>query len=337
MKQWFHAKLEGSYVGAPSVAQAGAGSRCRLQIYRAVLQDLRWIDEPPDGQPLRSSARVLWQAQIEHAHVTGVRGPGTLYEGPICDVLVQGVHLDHPTEHAGRRYGRITGRATGWLELPPPPAPPEITVQQQAVESRTAFLYAQQSAASESADPLTAPLPRDGSDVDVTHETPAADLARAETDVKPRPPTQLPAVALAVGLGVVLLIASGLFGIALWTLFVAPTLVARRFFQDVLRDSAFLRGVGVALVVLQLVCATTLLRNFSSSCPEPELWPVLVTVLLLFPAGVLPARSPVMVGMVSLALALAGASPVRSEQCAPSTRSSSVREPSAGPQPAWEP
>ena len=51
--------------------------------------------------------------------------------GPIFDLRLGSVELTHPTEHAGRAYGRIVGNAVAWLDLPDPPAPPEVSVREE--------------------------------------------------------------------------------------------------------------------------------------------------------------------------------------------------------------
>jgi hypothetical protein len=307
VKRWFCANLEGSYVGTGPRAAAGPARRYRLQVYRAVLRDLAWIDAPNEqaAAPIAQSeaSPTLSQAQVDQAHVAGVRGPGTWYEGPIFDVRVSSVQLTHPTENKGRAYGRILGSAIGWLELPPPPEPPPVVVSEVDAEAKAdpppvlhGVVY--------SASPLELASAVDEPATDASG--PARVPASSQTTGSAHGVGLLPLVALTTLVGLGLFVACGALSLGLWALFMLPTLVARKLFVGVLGDSVFVRGVGYGLIAVQWSCVSPLLSHaWQSGCPELQLLPLLGAVAVLFPAGLLSSATPITCTAVGLALVLA--------------------------------
>lgn len=342
MIRWFRASLEGSYSGVlnPSVP-ATLGRRYRLQVYRAALRDLRWTDAPPEPSAPSADANALWQARIDHAHLAGVRGPGTWYEGPIFDVSIRSVQLTHPVERSGRSFGRIVGEAIGWLELPPPPAAPEVVVSEASVamavagESTTDKPALQgtvftQEKPTEAAD---APAP-EASDVlralDTVSdpEAPAAVSGDGTTKAVRRIPALLPVVAFVALVGIALGVGSGALACGLWALFMLPTLLARRLFSGVVRDSGFIRGFGFVLMALQLMCVSALVSQaWQTGCPVFSLWPALGVVLVLFPAGLLPSAWPFTCSALGLALVLATLGRPPDARCTPAKPQNAAVQP----------
>ncbi|HKP64253.1 MAG TPA: hypothetical protein VJV78_46270 [Polyangiales bacterium] len=326
MNRWFTAQLEGSYVGESHEKAPPHGERRhQLRVYRAALRDLRWVD-PPAAPEERSKETVLRQSRVDHAHVAGVRGPGTWYEGPVFDLLIRGVELTHRTEHEGRPYGRIVGAAVGWLELPPEPVQPEVIVSEQTApaapapppEPLAATVYRRAPAASAvSGEPASPP------------ETTAAPEPEEEAELPEvpepvTPPTAkqtmlLPLTAAVVVVGLGLIIGCGPAAAGLWALFMLPTLVARRLFLGVLRDGGFIRGFGYACIALQLFCVSQLVSSaWATDCPKLALWPMLGVIAVLFPAGLLPSIIPLSCNAIGLALVLAAFGQSPSGSCADS-------------------
>ena len=350
MIRWFRAQLEGSYVGKPGATKGPAGSRrYRLQVYRAALRDLTWLDPPSTNadasEPVPGvEPGTLWQSQIDHAHLAGVRGPGTWYEGPIFDVRIREVCLAHPTDSRGRAYGRISGSAVGWFELPPSaahvlvpveaPAAPELATPQGAVYVASgAAAEAQSGEGAQTARASTDGVSSDGAVQEATPDvgsTAAPSSASGALDggmslpstVAPtrassrRFPAHLPLSALVVALGLGLAITSGGVAVGLWTLFLVPTLVARRLFGEVLRESGALRGVGFGLIVLQIWCASSVVSQLlASGCATTAFLPALAVVLVLFPTGLLPTAWPLAFSVTSLAVVLAAFANLETTRC----------------------
>ncbi|MET0387300.1 MAG: hypothetical protein ABW321_15130 [Polyangiales bacterium] len=312
--RWFRGQLEGSYVGLPQVAAAGPARRFRLQVYRAALRELQWIEPVPEVQAPGVEPGTLWQAQIDHAHLAGVRGPGTFYEGPVFDVRIRSLVLTHPTEHGGRSYGRIVGEAVGWLELPPPPAAAPVQVVERSLAEAPRAEPLEGSVYTDVAATLSgAAGPGDdagrvaGGSVAVDGDAEAA----AEGGKGTRPTRRAPFANYALGvllplIALVLALASGALPAGLWVVLMLITLGARKLFGGVLRDSGFIRGCGYAAVVVQWLCSASLLPLLAGHCAQPTWWRALICVLLLFPSGLLPATAPLATSAVALALVLAG-------------------------------
>lgn len=374
--RWFCAHLEGSYVGQPGATLGPVGSRrYRLQVYRAALRDLAWLETPSnDGDGGRPAEPVvapelgtLWQAQVEHAHVAGVRGPGTWYEGPIFDVRICEVQLSHPTESRGRAYGRIVGSAVGWLDLPPPAAhvlaPVEAVAAVQPVASGVVYVAPAASAdarstidsagddvpasdeaavpsgasdeASQGAD-VAGPLAV-GGEAAAAAETPSAEASTALPSAAearvPRYPAHLPLVAWVIALALGLALTSGGFAVSMWLLFMVPTLFARRLFGGVLRDSGAMRGVGFGLIALQILCASSVVSSLTESgCATTAFWPALAVVLVLFPTGLLPSAWPLAFSALGLTVVLAAFANGETTRCQSTagTHAGVVRVPTQG-------
>ncbi|HKU41186.1 MAG TPA: hypothetical protein VJR89_23650 [Polyangiales bacterium] len=286
MNRWFEARLEGNYVGEPSTGEA---RRQRLRVYQAALRELRWIEAPPAA----AEGPVLRQERIERAHVAGVRGAGSWYEGPLFEVVIRGPKFSHPLEKDGRSYGRVVGEAVGWLALPPEPETPVVEVREQAAPEA----------------PLMAAVYRE------PKQAPDRDLLEPEPEPEPeiRSTTQpraashlLPLSAFTAAVGLALFVTGGGAPLGLWTLFMLPTLLARRLFLGVLRDGGFLRGFGYASIALQVFCVSQLVSSaWASGCPKLALLPMLGVIALLFPAGILPSILPLCCNALGLALVLA--------------------------------
>jgi hypothetical protein len=128
-----------------------------------------------------------------------------------------------------------------------------------------------------------------------------------ETETRvPRYPAQLPLIAWVVALGLGLAITSGGFALGMWLLFLVPTLCARHLFAGVLRESGAMRGVGLGLIALQIVCASSVVSNLTASgCATTAFWPALAVVLVLFPTGLLPSAWPLAFSALGLTVVLA--------------------------------
>ena len=342
MMRWFRASFEGSYVGTDARVAPSGGRRHKLQVYRAALRDLVWAD-PPDTEPPwpieaeATASRAFYQAQVDQAHVTGVRGPGTYYEGPVFNLRVWDVQLSHPTQNKGRAYGHMRGQAVGRLELPKEPEPPEVIVHEVTAPAAPldaalfkphtdSGVHATRASAAGDHETDTAQdhnaARADGehatralTDARNTRELDTSSAADAERDAlsdaeqTAAPDAQsgslLPLTALVVVIGLGLFVACGVFPLGLWALFMLPTLAARKLFRGLLGDSAYVRGFGYALIVVQVLCISPLLsRAWSGGCPSFSLLPMLGAIAVLFPAGIMASSAPITCTSVGLALVL---------------------------------
>jgi hypothetical protein len=140
-----------------------------------------------------------------------------------------------------------------------------------------------------------------------------------------RYPAQLPFIAWVVALGLGLAITSGGFAVGMWLLFLVPTLLARRLFGGVLRDSGAMRGVGFGLIALQIVCASSVVSNLTASgCATSAFWPALAVVLVLFPTGLLPSAWPLAFSALGLTVVLAAFANGETTRCTRTANAVSV-------------
>lgn len=280
--RWFHATLHGDYVGEPANRAKAAGRRHRPRIYRARVEDLTWLPEPPAP----NAEADLWQAQIDEARVAHVLGPGTMYEGPIFEVQLREVQLSAATTHRGRAYGRIRAQVTCALVMPEKPAIPAVKVTLPGAPVRA---------------PKQAPLAAKISQSGAAEPPPGAVMAH---DSQRR----------AVGMrGLLLLVASIVLGLCLhggwlhgvfFALFALPTLLLRWMFGELLQPSRFTR-VATALCSLASLAFVLFAVHLVRTCAPHWWWPALAILALLWPACLLPSALPTAVSLGSWGLMVA--------------------------------
>jgi hypothetical protein len=345
--QWFRGRFEGSYVGTPNgqpfLSPHGAGSHFQLRIYRAAVSDLTLTEPPAEAEP-GAVAQLFRQPQLDDARVYGVRGPGTSYHGPIFDLRISELSFTHLTHKDGRSYGKVTGRAEAWLELPPEPlielpiepyADDEPEPQPELLAARRAAPEAERTrhvppvvskpgaaraTTTEPLDPELDPLPSDAPET-----APAA--ARVADSERP---TALPLFALATAAALGLWASCGAEPALLWVVFMLPTLLCRKLFHGVLGDSQGIRGFGLFLVVVQLACVGVLLESWwSADCKQMLMLPLIGLVAVIFPAGLLPSVGPLLCNAAGLLLVLGVWCGGPSSKCneAPERKPPSVQHP----------
>ncbi|HEY6879795.1 MAG TPA: hypothetical protein VI299_17325 [Polyangiales bacterium] len=312
MIQWICGQLDASYVGMPSTLALPHsdkdGRRYQLNVLRAAVREVRAIAPPEDArapvidpppeepapQPLHPPfvhVASFRQARIDEAHVADVRGPGSYYRGALFDVRVSAVALSYATEKRGRAYGRMTGTVVACVVLPAEPAPERVPastlIQEPLPPAPAGELH----------------VPSAGDD---TSSEPASE-AMAPTPALDTPPRLLPALALCALVCVALALARGALPAVLWSVFMLPTLVARRMLAGVLPDTRGIHIVGAILVVVQLVCTAVLLQSWwSADCHDLPWLPLLGLIATLFPAGLLPSRIPLLCNALCLSAILFG-------------------------------
>jgi hypothetical protein len=318
--QWFRGELEASYVGTPNArpyfGARAAATHYQLSVYRAALKNLERIDPPADAAPAKPGDGTRFrQARVDDALIAGVRGPGTTYQGPVFALEVSEPRFSHAVQKDGRAYGRLSGRAVLYCELPPEPVAPTVVTSVIASE-------AEERAPSE---PLRAELrhaakpasegarPHDAKGAQNVDEAPVRALADPPSDATQVPARIAPrrsdsaaplfALTAAVALG--LWASCGAQPALLWCLFLTPTLVARKLFHGVLNDSPYIRGFGALLAIGQLLCVSTLVSEWwSVPCKELHVLPLIGIVVVIFPAGLLPSVAPLAFNAAGLALVL---------------------------------
>jgi hypothetical protein len=319
--QWFRGELEASYVGTQN-AQPYFGTRpsathFKLTVYRAALKNLERIEPPAeDAAHPEPAAACFQQARVDDALIAGVRGPGSSYQGPVFALRVSEPRFSHAVQKDGRAYGRLTGRAVLYCDLPPEPERPAIetalvTRSEASGEEPLSLRAELRTDAAPSEPSATGSEPRK-QDLDVAkskvdgpdrtldaHQAPLRALPRRTDSAAP-----LFALAAAVALG--LWAGCGAQPALLWWLFLAPTLVARKLFHQVLNDSPYIRGFGALLAIGQLLCVSMLVSEWwSVPCKELHVLPLIGIVVVIFPAGILPSVLPLLFNAGGLALVLA--------------------------------
>jgi hypothetical protein len=328
--QWFRGELEASYVGSPN-AQPYFGTRSsathyKLTVYRAALKNLAQIEPPTPEARAALGANAFHQARVDDALIAGVRGPGSRYQGPVFELQVSEPVFSHAVQKDGRAYGRLTGHAILYCDLPPEPEQPVVetslvTADRGEAAGRPEPLRAElrTETNSTSASTVTAPSQpaqtsmkqtaseRATADAEPTRAAPstAADEKAPTRAVSPRTDSAAPLFALAAAVALGLWASCGALPALLWCLFLAPTLIARKLFHGVLNDSPYIRGFGALLAIGQLLCVSTLVSEWwSVPCKELHVLPLIGIVAVIFPAGVLPSVLPLVFNAAGLALVL---------------------------------
>jgi hypothetical protein len=314
--QWFRGELEASYVGTPNArpyfGARAAATHYQLNVYRAALKNLERIDPPADDAAASAGGATRFrQARVDDALIAGVRGPGTTYQGPVFALEVSEPRFSHAVQKDGRAYGRLSGRAVLYCELPPEPERPAVLTS----------VIASEAEAREPSEPLRAEVrqaaeggrPREtksAQDVDESSlpagKDNASETAQAPARSAPRrTDSAAPLFALTAAVALGLWASCGVEPALLWCLFLTPTLVARKLFHGVLNDSPYIRGFGALLAIGQLLCVSTLVSEWwSVPCKELHVLPLIGIVVVIFPAGLLPSVVPLVFNAAGLALVL---------------------------------
>lgn len=317
--QWFRGSFEATYVGTPMtqpfLSRHGAGEHFQLRVYRAAVHRVALV-APPEAEHLsgaalesESSPNTFFQARIDDARVSGVRGRGGVLYGPIFDVRVSDAKFSHLTYQNGRAYGKLVGTAVGWVELPEEPlveldietGPEPHEGRPPALAARGARKEPAQVAAGTAATADLAGSFDPELDVPDGLTMPARDVGSQAHTRK----STLPLFPLSIVVAIALAIGCGAQPALLWGLFMLPTLLCRKLFHDVLDDSPALRAFGGLLVLVQLCAIAVLLRSWwTSDCKELEVLPMIGLVAVIFPAGLLPSALPLVCNAAGLTLVL---------------------------------
>jgi hypothetical protein len=327
MIQWFRGRIEACYVGVPITAaalQRPGAEHFKPRVYRALVRDVTPIDPPGEGPSENagsaSAGMCFHAARVDSTVISGVRGPGTSFEGPAFDLRIEDASWSRGVRKGERSYGIVTGNVVGYCELPPPPPEPEVETRVVSAEGEAApeqlVGELRQPAAigsdskSNAADAPGAktvhasPLNDDPLDEDALDEDDSAD-APARAKPKQQDSAALPLFSTAAAIAIALWVNSGGAAALLFSVFLLPTLIARKLFHGILRDSNGIRGFGLALMVVQLFCASTLLSAWwSADCHPLQLVPLLGIVVVIFPSGLLPSALPLCFNAAGLALVL---------------------------------
>jgi hypothetical protein len=344
MIQWFRGRIEACYVGTPISAatlQRPGAEHFKPLLYRALVRDVVPIPAPePGASPIdaaspaasgpatagfssraepRASTSAFRAARIDSSVVAGVRGPGSSYEGPVFDVHITDSAWSRGVRKDGKSYGIVTGQVIAYCELPPPPPPPEVAlkVSEPAPAERLSAELQQPSAA------RAAPNTKDGAARATEAATPAngastalADEDDADAELAPEPAparakperedsAALPLFSVAAAIAIALWVSCGGAPALLWSVFLLPTLIARKLFHGVLRDSDGIRGFGIALILIQLFCTSTLVSGWwGEACRPLSLLPLIGIVAVIFPSGLLPSALALCLNAAGLALVL---------------------------------
>jgi hypothetical protein len=290
--------------------------------------------EPSQDAPrARAAERVDFRvARIDSTVIAGVRGPGSSYEGPAFDVRIAEASWSRGVRKDGKSYGIVKGHVVGYCELPPPAPPPELELRvvdaKAEAEAAPQKLVAELRQAAPAAAPeakatrknaapdnaCTAERAEFGSRADPGAST--ADEPEDAEEPVPEPASPrakperedsfaLPLFSIAVAIAITLWVSCGAAPGLLWSVFMLPTLLARKLFHGMLRDSNGIRGFGLALIVVQLFCSSTLLSSWwSADCKPLQLLPLLGIVVVIFPSGLLPSALPLCFNAAGLALVL---------------------------------
>jgi hypothetical protein len=338
MIQWFRGRIEACYVGTPISAatlQRPGAEHFKPHLYRALVRDVVPIAAPGPGAPetdaappapseLASGASAFRAARIDSSVVAGVRGPGSSYEGPMFDVHITDSAWSRGARKDGKSYGIVRGQVIAYCVLPPPPPPPEVSLkltepepaQHLSAELRQASAESAPSTpntndraarATEAAAPVDttkAPLADEAAEDDADAELapePAAPRAKPEREDS----AALPLFSVAAAIAVALWVSCGGAPALLWSVFLLPTLIARKLFHGVLRDSDGIRGFGIALILIQLFCTSTLVSGWwGEACRPLSLFPLIGIVAVIFPSGLLPSALALCLNAAGLALVL---------------------------------
>lgn len=319
VKQWFCGDIEASYYGVPSRVPAASsdsvGRRFRLHIYRAAMLRAEAIDAPVEAAEAASrSEEVFVQQTVEIAHLWGVRGPGTRYEGPIHDVSIERPQTSFHVVKDGKSYGTLRGRARGWVYLPqavtPEPPPPVAQENEIHRADLPMGVVIQESPPENGAVPpaqdqrAPATIARDDSTF-VAASVPDASLD--DVDAKPRrmPASQKaepPYFSLAAAVGLLLWFTCDVEQTWIWCLFMLPTLGMRRLVHEVLPEERGVLAFAAVLILGAALGAGTILAGFGAQqCWKLETAPLVILVACVFLSGIVPYRLPL--GITALAFA----------------------------------
>lgn len=340
VKQYFRGRFQGHYLGAQT---QGADGSCRyqVQIYQGSVHELTFHQAAAEPDPLAASPGSLHQAELRRARLVALPGRGDSYDADLFDLELREPRFGHPARHAGRIYGSVSGTASGWFQLPPPPAPPE------SVEPTTKAAAPQLSRSkgkTVESSPEKAQTSLDAAPVEEPTDD-KEDPAPPELRETPRTLPTIPLAALMVALSLALLVTCDAATVGLWLLFVGPTLVLRRFLRGVLEDSSAMRGIAAFLVLAQLAFTFWVLAEWTTSpCKELHVVPVLGLIALVFLSGILPFTAPFSLNAFCFALVLWSFGSEPGVQCgnkpvaAEVTRPPSVKDPGVprtGPDGRW--
>lgn len=322
MIQWFRGRIEACYVGVPitpAALQRPGAEHFKPRVYRALVRDVTPIDPPADAADGSSPPGTSFHApRVDSTVIAGVRGPGTSFEGPAFDLRIEDASWSG-VRKGERSYGIVTGHVVGYCELPPPPPKPEVETRVVTVEGEAAPQPDQlvgelrqaeapssdgkPSAARTASASATSTEPVASDDDELDEDELAAAPARAKH--KREDSAALPLFSTAAAIAIALWVNSGGASALLFSVFMLPTLIARKLFHGILRDSNGIRGFGLGLIVVQLFCASTLLSAWwSADCHPLQLLPLLGIVVVIFPSGLLPSALPLCFNAAGLALVL---------------------------------
>jgi hypothetical protein len=323
MIQWFRGRIEACYVGTPitaAVLQRPGAEHFKPLVYRALVRDVEMLAAPPEaGAETSTALSSFCAARIDSAVISGVRGPGSSYEGPAFEVRIAEASWSRGVRKDGKSYGIVTGQVVGYCELPAPPPAPEVetrvvTDEAEATPEKLVGELRHAAPANDAAAKEAAPKAKAGSAELATKPSDAEAIDDAVDAPEPAPlrakPTRedsfaLPLFSIAVAIAITLWVTCGGAPALLWSVFMLPTLLARKLFHGMLRDSNGIRGFGLALIVVQLFCSSTLLSSWwSADCKPLQLLPLLGIVVVIFPSGLLPSALPLCFNAAGLALVL---------------------------------
>ena len=333
MIQWFRGRLEAAYVGTekpPHPTTRPHATHFALRLYRGIVRDVELIDLPEGAQAPTASDDVtpFVQELLEDARVVGLRGPGSSYHGPIFKLRVSGAQVGSSARKDQRSYGTITGNIVACCELPAEEPLPEVITRvvgaqpgEQAREARApwvgelrlphaastdAELDAGEARTSGESTPDAAHAPEQPHEDPREHDHPSSAPHAAGEERASAAERAAPLFAIAAAIGIALGVSCGGTPALLWAVFMLPTLSARSLFRGVLSDSGALRGFGFALIVVQVLCTSTLISEWwGQGCRELHLLPLIGLVAVLFPSGLLPSLIPLGFNAAGLALVLA--------------------------------
>lgn len=302
-------------------------------------------EHPPEPAPLvlppwlPAPGTAFFQAGLTDARLFPIRHNSGWFEGPIHQLFIEDFVSTHAKVHGRKLYGKFTGRAQAYFELPPAPLPvaAERIIQafqdlpEEELPPEPARAPRQDTSTGTSADPRTlqpalvespqaavspAPSPATAAAV-ASNATPAAPTATGDQKdddaVRPAPPatsprrTRVPFLILVVLVAFALLLTCGAPRAMLWLFFLLPTLLVRRIVRDIVPDTTAVRGVSALLTLGQVWLAGMVFVGWwESGCRDVHAVPLIGTLCGLFLTSVLPSDVPLLVNASSLAALLLG-------------------------------